>query len=73
MQLIQYNCITLFATHDLMLASMENAYKGVINNWCFESVIENGELHFDYQLRRGVARNKNASFLMKKMGITGGN
>lgn len=73
LQLIQYNCITLFATHDLMLASMENAYKDVINNWCFESVIENGELHFDYQLRRGVARNKNASFLMKKMGITGGN
>ncbi|MCC6289214.1 MAG: hypothetical protein IT249_15145 [Chitinophagaceae bacterium] len=71
LQLIQYNCITLFATHDLMLASLENAHKGIINNWCFESVIENGALHFDYRLRRGVARNKNASFLMKKMGITG--
>lgn len=73
LQLIQYNCITLFATHDLMLASMENDRKGTINNWCFESVIENDELHFDYKLRRGVARNKNASFLMKKMGITGSN
>lgn len=71
LQLIQYNCITLFATHDLTLASLENEYKGVIYNWCFESVIEKGELHFDYKLRRGVARNKNASFLMKKMGITG--
>ncbi|MFT3946509.1 MAG: hypothetical protein QM763_05995 [Agriterribacter sp.] len=71
LQLIQYNCITLFATHDLMLASLENDHKGIINNWCFESVIENGELHFDYRLRRGVARNKNASFLMKKMGIIG--
>ncbi|PVD52728.1 hypothetical protein DC498_07290 [Terrimonas sp.] len=71
LQLIQYNCITLFATHDLMLASLENEHKGIINNWCFESIIENGELHFDYKLRKGVARNRNASFLMKKMGITG--
>ncbi|HRP57122.1 hypothetical protein [Agriterribacter sp.] len=71
-QLLQYNCITLFATHDLTLATLENEYKGVISNYCFESTIQNNTLHFDYKLQPGVAKNKNASFLMKKMGIVGG-
>lgn len=68
-QLLQYNCITLFATHDLTLASLENTYKGQISNYCFESIIQDDALHFDYKLQPGVARNKNASFLMKQMGI----
>ena len=71
-QLLEYNCITLFATHDLTLASLENEYKSVISNYCFESIIQNNTLHFDYKLQPGVAKNKNASFLMKKMGIIGG-
>jgi DNA mismatch repair ATPase MutS len=41
----------------------------VIRNYCFESVIRNDELYFDYKLQRGVAKNKNASFLMRQMGI----
>lgn len=69
LQLIRYNCITLFATHDLTLASLENDHKGVISNCCFESIIQNNTLYFDYKLQRGVAKNKNASFLMKQMGI----
>ncbi|MBX3252813.1 MAG: hypothetical protein KF862_01630 [Chitinophagaceae bacterium] len=70
-QLIQYNCITLFATHDLMLSGLENEYRGVISNYCFESVIRDGNLYFDYTLQKGIAKNRNASFLMKKMGIIG--
>jgi DNA mismatch repair ATPase MutS len=70
-QLLEYNCITLFATHDLTLASLENEYKSVISNYCFESIIQNSTLYFDYKLQPGVAKNKNASFLMKKMGIIG--
>ncbi len=68
-QLIQYNCITLFATHDLMLSALEQHYPGVIGNYCFESTIQDDHLYFDYTLQRGVAKNKNASFLMKQMGI----
>ncbi|HRO46112.1 hypothetical protein [Agriterribacter sp.] len=68
-QLLQYNCITLFATHDLTLASLENTYSGQVSNACFESIIQDDALHFDYKLQPGVARNKNASFLMKQMGI----
>ena len=67
--MLQYPCIALFATHDLTLSVLEDQYPGVITNYSFESVIENNELSFDYILRKGVAKNKNASFLMKKMGI----
>jgi DNA mismatch repair ATPase MutS len=71
-QLLRYNCITLFATHDLALAPLENEYEGMISNYCFESILQNNTLHFDYKLRAGVAKNKNASFLMKQMGIIEG-
>ena len=32
-------------------------------------MIVEGELRFDYRLREGVCQNKNATFLMKKLGI----
>lgn len=66
-RLLQYHCLALFATHDLTLGTLEQP--GSIANYCFESIIENDELRFNYQLQRGIARNRNASFLMKKMGI----
>lgn len=68
-KLLQHNCLALFATHDLSLSKLENEFPEQVGNYCFESEIRQGELHFDYRLRKGVARNKNASFLMDKMGI----
>jgi hypothetical protein len=68
-KLISHQCLSIFATHDLSLSELENAYPSLISNYCFESKIENGELLFDYRLRNGVATNKNATFLMEKMGI----
>ncbi len=68
-KLLQYSCLSMFATHDLSLGSMEQHQPSQIGNYCFESVIADGELHFDYRLRRGIARNRNASFLMQKMAI----
>ena len=68
-KLLPTNSLTLFATHDLSLGVMEKEFPGKISNYCFESVIQDGELSFDYKLRRGIAQNKNASFLMEKMGI----
>ncbi len=68
-QLTRYRCLSLFATHDLTLGQLEQEYPGVVANYCFESVIEGDDLLFNYQLQRGVARNRNASFLMKKMDI----
>ena len=68
-KLLRYHCLSLFASHDLSLGKLEEEMPGVISNYCFESVIEEGELHFNYQLEKGVARNRNASFLMHKMEI----
>jgi MutS domain V len=69
LRLLQYPCLSLFATHDLSLGQLEQTKPGAVRNYCFESVIEAGELHFDYRLQRGIARNRNASFLMHKLGI----
>jgi hypothetical protein len=68
-KLLQYRCLTLFATHDLALSRLEEELPGHVNNYCFESIIREGELLFDYKLQQGVAKNKNASFLMQKMEI----
>jgi DNA mismatch repair ATPase MutS len=68
-KLLQYPCLSFFATHDLSLGSLEQALPGLVSNFCFESNIDDNELHFDYRLRPGIARNRNASFLMKRMDI----
>jgi hypothetical protein len=49
---------------------MENEYPDHITNKSFEVVIENDLLVFDYKLKDGIARQMNATFLMRKMGIT---
>lgn len=64
-----YRCLGLIATHDLELGHLEETYPQQIRNYCFESTIRAGQLFFDYRIREGVARNKNATFLMQKMGI----
>ncbi|MFY0253329.1 hypothetical protein ACDQ55_05160 [Chitinophaga sp. 30R24] len=66
---LTYNCLGMIATHDLELGQMEAAHPGRIRNYCFESTIQDDHLYFDYRIRAGIARNKNATFLMKQMGI----
>jgi DNA mismatch repair ATPase MutS len=61
--------VCFIATHDLALGEMEKEYKGEVVNYCFESYIKGLELTFDYTIRPGLAKNMNASFLMKQMGI----
>jgi hypothetical protein len=68
-QLVQFDCLTVIATHDLALGELENQHPGKIRNFCFEPSIEDDQLHFDYLLKPGVATKMNATFLMKKMGI----
>lgn len=57
------------ATHDLSLGKLEEEFPGQIVNYCFESYIRDQTLDFDYTIRKGIATNMNASFLMKQMGI----
>lgn len=66
---LQYHCMGMIATHDLELGLMEATYPQKISNYCFESTIREDQLFFDYRIREGVARNKNATFLMQKMQI----
>lgn len=66
---ISYPCLGMVATHDLELGHLEEAYPDRIRNYCFESTIQDDHLYFDYRMREGIARNKNATFLMKQMQI----
>lgn len=68
-RLLKINCIGLLATHDIELAKMEQEFPDQLGNLCFESIIENNNLYFDYKMKTGTAQNRNATFLMEKMGI----
>lgn len=69
-KLMRFNASGLVATHDLALGEMEQQYPEHIVNKSFEVVIENDLLVFDYKLKDGIARQMNATFLMRKMNIT---
>jgi DNA mismatch repair ATPase MutS len=68
-QLMNYSVVGLFATHDVAISGLQNNYPENISNLCFEISIEDDHMEIDYQLRPGVCKNLNASYLMKKMGI----
>lgn len=68
-KLIQTNSFIIIASHDLKLSELEEDTKQLVINYCFESKLEGGQLLFDYSLRKGVARNRNATWLMQQMGI----
>lgn len=66
---LKYPVRLFIATHDLSLGDLEKEHEGQVVNYCFESYIRDMELSFNYTIRKGIATNMNASFLMKKMGI----
>ena len=62
-QLISYKACGIIATHDLELSKMEGQR---FHNFCFE--IELGtDVTYSYQITPGVARNQNATYLLKKI------
>lgn len=67
-KLVNSNSTGIIATHDLSLCEIENELSAV-KNYYFDAEIIKDELHFDYQLKTGVCKNMNASFLLKKMEI----
>ena len=70
-QLLSLNGNGIIATHDLLLGNLEQEYPDNVKDYRFEADITNDQLTFSYKIRKGVAQNMNACFLMKKMGITG--
>lgn len=70
-QLVSLSGNGIIATHDLVLGNLEKEFPDAIKNYRFEADIKDEQLTFTYKIREGVAQNMNASFLMKRMGITG--
>lgn len=59
----------IIATHDLKLTELSQTDTRLINLY-FDSTISGDHMDFDYKIREGVAQNMNASFLLKRMGLT---
>lgn len=55
----------IIATHDLELSKMEQE-SPVFHNFCFEIALGN-DVTYSYKITSGVARNQNASFLLRKL------
>jgi DNA mismatch repair ATPase MutS len=70
-QLIKKGTCGIIATHDLLLGTLSETFPNNVYNRRFEADIKNDELTFTYKIRDGIAQNMNATFLMKKMGISG--
>ena len=68
-KMISKNVIGAIATHDIEVCLTTNEFPNQLTNKCFEVEIVDNELHFDYQLRDGICKNKSATFLMKKIGV----
>ena len=67
--LITYNAVGIIATHDTGLCDMEASHAGKISNYYFESKVADGELTFDFRMKRGGSTSNNATILMRQMGI----
>ena len=69
-QLISLKASGIIATHDLSLGELEKHFPENVQNRCFEIIIEKDKLDYDYKLKKGIAKNMNATILMERMGIT---
>ena len=56
----------IIATHDLALSKMQQEYPDRFHNYCFEIQLSD-EITYTYRLSEGVARNQNATYLLKNI------
>lgn len=56
----------IIATHDLELSRMEEEDPERFHNWCFEIELSD-DVKYTYRITPGVARNQNATFLLKRI------
>ena len=67
-QLLKGDTLGLVSTHDLELCDMEKNNNQVANYY-FKEYYENNKIMFDYKIRQGVSKTRNAKYLMKMAGI----
>ena len=68
-QLHKLNVIGLVTTHDHELGELEKEYTRAVSNYHFTDDIRDGNIHFDYKIKPGIAQTANAVALMKLVGI----
>lgn len=56
----------IVATHDLELSKMQEEHSDRFHNYCFEIQLSE-HIHYSYRITEGVARNQNATYLLKKI------
>ena len=56
----------IIATHDLKLSKMQQEHPDRFHNYCFEIQLSD-EITYTYRLSEGVARNQNATYLLKNI------
>ena len=56
----------IIATHDLELSKMQQEHPERFHNYCFEIQLSD-EITYTYRLSEGVARNQNATYLLKNI------
>ena len=56
----------IVATHDLELSKMQQESPDRFHNYCFEIQLSD-EITYTYRITEGVARNQNATYLLKNI------
>jgi hypothetical protein len=67
--LLNRGAIGLVSTHDLALVDIGDALNGHLCNVHFQEEFENGRMHFDYKLQKGVVTKSNGLALMRSIGL----
>ncbi len=65
-EISKMNVTGIIATHDLELSKMEDDCPERFHNWCFEIKLSEN-ITYTYKITRSVARNQNATFLLKRI------
>ncbi|SHI04980.1 MutS-related protein [Clostridium grantii] len=68
-KLEKVGAVGLVSTHDLELGELEKTSKGKIKNYHFEEYYKDNKIYFDYKLKKGISKTRNASYLMKMAGL----
>jgi len=68
-KIIRKNATGIIATHDVTLGTLESDHPHSIRNRCFEILINDDSISFDYILRDGITTRMNAAILMRQQGI----
>ncbi|MEW9121631.1 MAG: DNA mismatch repair protein [Thermotaleaceae bacterium] len=68
-QLYRQGALGLVSTHDLELGEMEQESGGTIKNYHFQEHYEDNQIYFDYRLRPGISKTRNALYLIKMAGV----